>query len=81
MKIEISRGCTAFYNEIDGKNMYEYSGEALQTILLTICSKIEDHQRLIDAICILTEELGEFESDNEPCEQCGDTVYRYILEI
>lgn len=81
MKIEISRGCTAFYNEIDGKNMYEYSGEALQTVLLTICSKIEDHQRLIDTLCVLTEHLGEFESDDEPCEQCGDTVYRYILEL
>ena len=58
MKIEISRGCTAFYNEIDGKNMFEYSGEALQTVLLTICSKIEDQERLIDTICALTEDLG-----------------------
>lgn len=81
MKIEISRGCTAFYNEIDEKDMYEYSGEALQTILLTICSKIEDHQKLIDTLCVLTEHLGEFESDDETCEQCGDTVYKYILEL
>ena len=81
MKIEISRGCTAFYNEIDEKDMFDYSGEALQTILLTICSKIEDHQQLIDVLCILTEELGIIDSDNEPCEQCGDTVYRHILEI
>ena len=81
MKIEISRGCTAFYNEIDGKDMFEYSGEALQTILLTICSKIEDQERLIDTICALTEDLGQFYSDGEPCEQCGDTVYKYILEL
>ena len=81
MKIEISRGCTAFYNEIDGKDMFEYSGEALQTILLTICSKIEDQQMLIDTICMLTENWGQYDSDNEPCEQCGDTVYRYTLEV
>lgn len=81
MKIVISRGCTAFYNTIDGKNMFEYSREALQTVLLTICSKIEDQQMLIDTICVLTEEWGLFESENEACEQCGDTVYRYTLEI
>lgn len=81
MKIEISRGCTAFYNEIDGKNMYEYSGEALQTILLTICSKIEDQTRLINTICLLAENLGEFECDDEPCEQCGDYVQKWTLEI
>lgn len=81
MKIVISRGCTAFYNEINNKDMFEYSGEVLQTILLTICSKIEDQQKLIDTICTLTEHLGEFDMDNEPCEQCGDTVYRYTLEV
>lgn len=81
MKIVISRGCTAFYNEIDNKDMFKYSGEALQTILLTICSKIEDQQKLIDTICTLTEHLGEFDMDNEACEQCGDTVYRYTLEV
>ena len=81
MKIVISRGCTAFYNEIDDKDMFEYSGEALQTILLTICSKIEDQQMLIDTICALTEYLGEFDMDDEACEQCGDTVYRYTLEV
>lgn len=81
MKIEISRGCTAFYNEIDEKDMFEYSEEALQTVLLTICSKLEDKQQLINTICVLTEEWGVFDMDKESCEQCGDTVHRYILEI
>lgn len=80
MKIEISRGCTAFYNEIDGKDMFEYSGKELQTILLTICSKIEDQQMLIDTICAITEHLGEFDMDDESCEQFGDTVYRYTMK-
>ena len=79
MKIEISRGCTAFYNEIDGKDMFDYSEEELLNILLSIC--VRDKQNLIDSICHITEVLGDFESDNEPCEQCGDTVYRYILEL
>lgn len=81
MKIEISRGCTAFYNTIDEKDLFEYSEEALQTILLTICSKIEDRQILVDTICILTENMGEFDMDEDSCEQCGDTVFRYTLEI
>lgn len=28
-----------------------------------------------------TEELGEFEFDNEPCECCGDYVTTYTLEF
>lgn len=81
MKIEISRGCTAFYNEINEKDMFEYSLEALQTVLLTICSSIEDKQELMDTICTLTENLGSYEGSDDPCDQCGDYVEKWTLEI
>lgn len=90
MKIEITNGCTAYSFNVDGKPISELSEGVLLNVLFRATSKIltkqkfseSDRKNLEDIIgCIATSFPDEYQSDDEPCEQCGDYVEYYKMEV
>lgn len=80
MKIEYVTGCTCDALNIDGKRTIDMSVEELRSNILNVVSKITDVATLQDVLISITESEGEFE-DLGHCEQCGDWITSYTLEI
>lgn len=87
MKIEIVEGCIGDSFEIDGKNILDCTLEELKDALDKVTKyalSIADESKMYalqEAIRTLTEDFGEYESPDEPCECCGDFIETYTLEI
>lgn len=90
MKIEVTNGCTAYAFNVDGNPISELSEGALLDVLFRATSKIltkqkfseSDRSNLEDIIsCIATSFPDEFKCDDVPCEQCGDYVEYYSMEV
>lgn len=88
--IVISEGCRAFYTEINGKN---WSGEYEPTLmtekekddfidylLLKLKEGVKEGCIDIDTLVKHFEE-DSIEHDDYVCEDCGDTVTRYIWKL
>lgn len=89
-KIVISRGCTAFYTEVNGKIVgCEYEPSRLtesetEELVQYLASKLSESIRCgevsLDSLIELFPYADE-EYDNTVCESCGDTVTRTIYEL
>lgn len=82
MKIIKSTGCTAFYTDIDGIELSELSEDKKKDILNKL---INEHLKygIDNTINMLLDNIETNDVEcSEPCESCGDTVYRniYIIE-
>lgn len=80
MKIEYVTGCTCDALNIDGKRTIDMSVEELRGNILNAISKITNEATLQDILISIAEGEGEFE-DLGHCEQCGDWITSYTLEI
>lgn len=80
MKIEYSKNCTSdslYYND---KDIFKMDQEQQKQIVLDLLNNVDiDFINLIKDIVELYQ--TNYESDNEPCEQCGHYFEKYILEI
>lgn len=90
MKIEITNGCTAYSFNVDGKPISELSEGVLLDVLFRATSKIltkrkfseSERSNLEDIIgCIVTSFTDDYKCDDEHCEQCGDYVEYYSMEV
>lgn len=90
MKIEVTNGCTAYAFNVDGKPISELSEGALLDVLFRATSKIltkqklseSDRSNLEDIISnIATTFYDDYKCDDTPCEQCGDYVEYYSMEV
>lgn len=80
MKIVKSSGCTAFYTEIDGKDIDDLTIEEKEDLLNRLL-KIHKLYGIDATINLLLDHIEyEFE-DGGYCDQCGDTVTRQIYDL
>lgn len=80
MKIELRRGCTASGLDIDDVNCHDVPKPEVRRILMQIISQVTEDD-LYYILESLIDILGNYECDSQPCDQCGDTVETYTLEL
>lgn len=80
MKILLTRGCIAGSLTIDGKEEIHLTDDERQKVLRHIFNHLKPED-LNYVLQDLVETFGEYESDDEPCETCGDFVETYTWEI
>lgn len=79
MKINYTSGCTCDSLTIDGKESADLSPKVIKNAIVKALEKIDDIATLQD-ILMTVAETGEYE-DLGHCEQCGDWITSYTLEI
>lgn len=79
MKINYVTGCTCDSLTIDGKESIDLSSEVIKDAIVKALEKIDDVATLQD-ILMTVAETGECE-DLGHCEQCGDWITSYTLEV
>lgn len=80
MKIEYVTGCTCDSLTIDGKETNSMSIKDLRDCVLDIISRTTDLSLLQDILMDCVETNGDFENLGH-CDQCGDSIWKYTLEI
>ena len=80
MKLEYTDGCICTSLTVDGKETVDMSKEELKEVICKLLDKETDLGVLQDIWRDLVTSQGEFE-DLGHCEECGDYITRYTLEI
>jgi hypothetical protein len=80
MKIELTTGCTIDSLQIDGKRFEDLSYREMRDIIFSLITEFTDEDLYNDIIRDIVYSKGEFK-DGYTCEQCGDFVETYTLEI
>lgn len=80
MKIIKSSGCTAFYTDVDGRELNELSTEEKESLLERLI-KIHNRQGLDSTINLLLDNIEYEGEDGGYCDQCHDTVFRQIYDL
>ena len=80
MKIELTAGCTVDSLQIDGKQFEDLSYREMIDIIFSLVTEFTDEELYNDIIRNIVYSKGEFK-DGYTCEQCGDFVETYTLEI
>lgn len=80
MKINYITGCTCDSLTIDGIESTDMPAEDIKEAIVLSLNKVEDIATLQNILVSVLEEAGEFE-DLGHCEQCGDWITSYTLEI
>lgn len=89
-KITISRGCTAFYTEVNDKIVGSDYGPAclsesetedlIEYLTLKLRESIRSNEISLDSLIEMFPYTSE-EYDNTVCDSCGDSVTRTIYEL
>ena len=80
MKLEYTDGCICTSLTVDGKETVDMSKEELKEVICKLLDRESDLGILQDIWRNLVTSQGEFE-DLGHCEECGDYITRYTLEI
>ena len=80
MKIESVTGCTCDSLTIDGVETIDMDKEAIKDVIKKLINREDDLGILQSILIDLVEFQGEFE-DLGHCDQCGDWITKYTLEI
>jgi hypothetical protein len=80
MKIELTAGCTVDSLLIDGKRFEDLSYREMRDIIFSLVTEFTDEDLYNDIIRDIVYYKGELTS-GFTCEQCGDFVETYTLEI
>lgn len=80
MKIELTTGCTLDSLFINGRQFEELEYSELRTLITILLDWYKDKDLYNDVIRDIVYSKGEFK-DGYTCEQCGDCVETYVLEI
>lgn len=80
MRLQLQRGCICGALTVDGKQEIDLTDEERQAVLDKIHEtlKPDDLNYVLQA---LITEFGEYVSDDEPCECCGDYVEQYTWDL
>jgi hypothetical protein len=90
MKLKIIEGCVCDRFTVDGKDIDSLSEKELKDILKAAVAKItttkyEDENKVSHLQTILRDIVSlfydEYESDDEPCDCCGDFVDTFKMNI
>jgi RNA polymerase-binding transcription factor DksA len=80
MKLEYTDGCTAYSLTADGVEIANMSDKEVKEIIKALI----DHTNDAGTLQMIAEELLETQGDYEDlgqCEECGDWITKYTLEI
>lgn len=80
MKIVYTEGCTAYSLTIDNVESCDCDKQLLKDTIKTLIDKEEDVGALQQHLEYLVEGQGEF-IDLGRCDECGDSIYKYTIEI
>ena len=80
MKIESVTGCTCDSLTIDNVETIDMDKEAIKDVIKKLINREDDLGVLQSVLIDLVEFQGEFE-DLGRCDQCGDWITKYTLEI
>ena len=80
MKIESVTGCTCDSLTIDNVETIDMDKEAIKDVIKKLINREDDLGILQSILIDLVEFQGEFE-DLGRCDQCGDWITKYTLEI
>lgn len=80
MKIESVTGCTCDSLTVDNVETVDMDKEAVKDVIKKLIDKEGDLGTLQSILIDLVETQGEFE-DLGHCEQCGDWITKYTVEL
>lgn len=80
MKIESVTGCTCDSLTIDNVETVDMDKEAIKDVIKKLINREDDLGVLQSILIDLVEFQGEFE-DLGHCDQCGDWITKYTVEI
>lgn len=80
MKIEYVTGCVCDSLTIDGKETVDMEISEIKSSIHEIIDSIDDISSLQRILMNISEDEGDYENLGHCC-QCGDTVYKYTLDI
>ena len=80
MKIESVTGCTCDSLTVDNVETVNMDKEAIKDVIKKLINREDDLGILQSILIDLVEFQGEFE-DLGHCDQCGDWITKYTLEI
>ena len=80
MKIESVTGCICDSLTVDDVETVDMDKEAVKDVIKKLIDREDDLGTLQSILIDLVETKGEFE-DLGQCEQCGDWITKYTLEI
>lgn len=80
MKIESVTGCTCDSLTVDGVETVDMDKKAVKDVIKKLIDKEDDLGTLQSILIDLVETQGEFE-DLGHCEQCGDWITKYTVEL
>ena len=74
-------GSTAYNLTIDGVEASELPPYEIVDVIRHLVGRCKDKGLLIEMLAMLIEHDKESVCDISHCDQCGDNIYRYTLEI
>ena len=80
MKIESVTGCTCDSLTVDNVETVDMDKEAIKDVIKKLINREDDLGILQSILIDLVEFQGEFE-DLGHCDQCGDWITKYTVEI
>jgi hypothetical protein len=80
MKIVYTEGCTAYSLTVDNVESCDCDKQLIKDAIKTLIDKEDDIGTLQQHLEYLVEHQGEF-TDLGHCDECGDDIYRYTVEI
>lgn len=80
MKLEYTDGCICTSLTIDGKETIDMNVEDFKSVIYKLISNENDLGTLQHIWIVLMEQQGKYE-DLGQCEECGDYITKYTLEI
>lgn len=84
MKLKMVCGCTADSLTIDGKEEINLNTEEKKVVWKKVCEYLchyGNHDHLNEFLQFVLSHHGKYGCSTEPCEQCGDYIETYTLEI
>lgn len=80
MKLSYTDGCTCTSLTVDGKETADMTADEMKISIQAMLNREKDTAVLQQIWKSLVESQGEFE-DLGHCDQCGDWITKYTLEI
>lgn len=80
MKLEYTDGCVCTSLTVDGKETIDMNVEDFKSVIHKLIGNENDLGTLQHIWIVLMEQQGKYE-DLGQCEECGDYITKYTLEI
>lgn len=80
MKVIVTDGCTSYGCKVDGKDIDDLSIEEIKNVFKKVIDATMNEDTLRQRLMDFVETAGEYEFQYH-CDQCGDDVYDYIMEV